>query len=177
MSTRTVESGASASGQEPRNEPLSEICAEIAAAVRRTWGRGPVRTTAHWAGPDILVVMLADGHTDQERTLLRSGRADLLRRGRLALQEILEDEMKAIVQGATGRRVATTLGATRVDPDLSAEIFLLADGPPDPSARPSPARVRADASATRRQAVPVRARARAAGHANDGPAERPAAAS
>ena len=37
----------------------------------------------------------------------------------------LEDDVKACVESATGRSVITILSATRLNPDLSAEIFLL----------------------------------------------------
>ena len=41
------------------NDELTRICGEVAAVFRRAWGRGPVRTTANWAGPDVLIVLLA----------------------------------------------------------------------------------------------------------------------
>ena len=45
--------------------------------------------------------------------------------GRHLLQTIIEDDLKAGVERILGRTVKTTLSATRLDPDLSAEIFLL----------------------------------------------------
>ena len=110
-------------------DPLAQICGELAAAFRRKWGRGPAKTSAHWAGPNMLVVLLYDGHTEQEKTLRAAGEIQQLLAGRHALQQILEDELTAIVEIASGREVLTMLSATRLDPDLSAEIFLLSQAP------------------------------------------------
>ena len=107
-------------------DPLSQICGEVAAVFRRAWGRGPVKTTAHWAGPSALVVLLQNGHTDAEKTMRAAGHIQELLGGRHLLQVLIEDDLKGCVTRILGRRVETILSATRLDPDLSAEIFLLA---------------------------------------------------
>jgi uncharacterized protein YbcI len=108
------------------NDELTQVCGEVAAVFRRAWGRGPAKTTAHWAGPDMLVVLLSNGHTDAEKTLRAAGHIKELLGGRRMLQTIIEDDLKTGVERILGRAVRTTLSATRLDPDLSAEIFLLA---------------------------------------------------
>jgi uncharacterized protein YbcI len=107
-------------------DELTQVCGEVAAVFRRAWGRGPAKTTAHWAGPDMLVVLLSNGHTDAEKTLRAAGHIKELLGGRRMLQTIIEDDLKMGVERILGRAVRTTLSATRLDPDLSAEIFLLA---------------------------------------------------
>jgi uncharacterized protein YbcI len=127
------------------NDPLSQICGEVAAVFRRAWGRGPVKTTAHWAGPSALVVLLENGHTDAEKTMRAAGHIQELLGGRHLLQVIVEDDVKACVERILGRHVETMLSATRLDPDLSAEIFLLgpieggAGDRPDQATTPPPA--------------------------------------
>jgi uncharacterized protein YbcI len=108
-----------------RPDTLAQICGEVAAAFRRAWGRGPIKTTARWAGPNVIVVLLVNGHTDAEKTLRAAGHIQQLLEGRQLLQVSLEDALKSSVERATGRLVTTMLSATRLDPDLSAEIFLL----------------------------------------------------
>lgn len=114
-------------GREP--DVLSEICGEVAAAFKRTWGRGPVQTTASWAGADTIVVLLQNGHTNAEKSLRAAGHIQQLLEGRQLLALMLEDELRAGVESATGRRVLTVLSATRLDPDVSSEIFLLEPAP------------------------------------------------
>jgi uncharacterized protein YbcI len=109
----------------PRSgDELSRLCGEVSSIVRRKWGRGPVRITARWAGPDMLVVLLENGHTDAEKALLAAGHVDHLVEGRRLLQRMVEDDLAASAARATGRPVQTVLAATRVRPNLSAEIFL-----------------------------------------------------
>ena len=84
-----------AAGTSPA-DPLVRICGEVAGAFKRKWGRGPTNTTAHWAGANMLVVLLYDGHTEQEGTIRAAGRIGLVLDGRQALQQLLEHELKAI---------------------------------------------------------------------------------
>lgn len=107
------------------SDELSVLCGELAAVIRLRWGRGPVKTSAHWAGRDVLVVLMENGHTDAERTLRASGHADELVDGRRLMQSVVEDDLKEIAERVLDRKVVTILSATRLDPDLSAEIFLL----------------------------------------------------
>jgi uncharacterized protein YbcI len=107
------------------SDPLSQICGEVAAVFRRAWGRGPVKTAAHWVGPSALVVLLENGHTDAEKTMRAAGHIQERLGGRHLLQVLIEDDLKTCVERILGRRVETMLSATRLDPDLSAEIFLL----------------------------------------------------
>jgi uncharacterized protein YbcI len=129
--------------------------------VRRAWGRGPVKTSAHLAGPNVLVVLLQDGHTYQEQALHAAGHNQELIDGRRLLHEILVDDLKAIVEQALGREVATVLSATRVDPALTAEVFVLTDGNGAQSqcSRDARAANRDDARAGQASARELRARA------------------
>jgi uncharacterized protein YbcI len=109
------------------SDDLTRLCGEAAGIVRRSWGRGPVKTTAHWAGPSMLVLVFEDGHTEAEKALRAGGHLEALRTGRRLLLELVEDDLSGAVETVAGRPVLTMLGATRLDPDLSAAIFLLGD--------------------------------------------------
>jgi hypothetical protein len=115
---------------DPPRDPLSQVCSEVAGVFRRAWGRGPVKTTAYWCGPSAIVVLLENGHTDAEKTMRAAGHIQELLGGRQLLQVLIEDDLKAAVQRILKRPVPTMLSATRLDPDLSAEVFLL--GPEGP---------------------------------------------
>ncbi len=118
------------------DDQLARVCGEVAAVFKRAWGRGPIRTTAHWAGPSILVILLQNGHTEAEKTMRAAGHIQELLGGRHLLQILIEEDLKASVERILGVPVQTMLSATRLDPDLSAEIFLLgSNGTPDPPAQ------------------------------------------
>jgi uncharacterized protein YbcI len=108
-----------------RDDQLAQVCGEVAALFKRAWGRGPIRTTAHRAGPNLLVILLENGHTDAEKSMRAAGHIQELLGGRRLLQVLIEDELKESVERILGVSVLTMLSATRLDPDLSAEIFLL----------------------------------------------------
>jgi uncharacterized protein YbcI len=80
----------------------------------------------------MLVLLFENGHTDAETALRATGHAQHVLHGRHLLHEIVEHDLRSSVQRIIGRPVLTTLGATRLDPDLSAEIFLFARSPSEP---------------------------------------------
>jgi len=127
-------------GQQLVASELSRVAGEIAAVVSERWGRGPRKARAYWAGEGILMVMLEDGHTPAEKTLRAAGHLQEVASGRRMLQRLVEDDLRAIVEDITGRKVAAMLSATRLDPDLSAEIFVMADEPHFQHAMPEPER-------------------------------------
>ncbi|MGA2926448.1 MAG: Na-translocating system protein MpsC family protein [Solirubrobacteraceae bacterium] len=115
------------------DDQLARVCGEVAAVFKRAWGRGPIRTTAYWAGSSLLVILLENGHTEAEKTMRAAGHIQELLGGRHLLQVLIEDDLKESVERILGVPVITMLSATRLDPDLSAQIFVLGsngDAPP-----------------------------------------------
>src|SRR4051794_13651371 len=91
-------------GQElSRADQLVAIAGDVAAIVKQAWGRGPKRTTAHWAGADALVLLMDDGQTDAERTLREARQGDEVLRGRRMLHEAVEARLRESVSRHTGR--------------------------------------------------------------------------
>jgi uncharacterized protein YbcI len=87
----------------------------------------------------MLVLLLHDGQTEAEKTLRAAGHERQLLEARGLLHAAVEEELTSIVQRATGRCVLTVLSGARLDPDLSAEIFLLGETSPRPDDDRSPA--------------------------------------
>jgi uncharacterized protein YbcI len=112
------------SGLEPRVE-LTEISSGVARLFADRLGRGPRKTRALWADGDVLVVLLDIDFTRPEEVMRDGGRVEHVVTARRVLQEMLEADLRAIVEAATARRVRTVLTSARVDPEVSAEIFVL----------------------------------------------------
>jgi hypothetical protein len=114
----------------------STVCAAIAALVRERWGRGPSRSRAYWAGPDVLLVILDDAYTESERTMIAAGRDAEVLAGRRLLGALAEPELREITRSATGRPVAAVLWQSNVAPALSTLLFVLeprvSGGPDEP---------------------------------------------
>jgi uncharacterized protein YbcI len=122
MKTRTAVIG---EGEAPGGPVLAAISNAMVRLMREAVGKGPTRCKTHWAGPDILLVVLGGGYLEAERTLYEAGRDEEVRAARQALQEVLENPMRELIQEHVGRQVAAFLSAQHQDPDLQVEVFVL----------------------------------------------------
>jgi uncharacterized protein YbcI len=91
------------------------------------YGRGPetVRTVV---GYDHIICFLENTLMPVERTLLDAGETDAVRNTRLAFQRAMEARFVAVVEEISGRKVRAFLSQVSLDPDISAEVFVLDRG-------------------------------------------------
>jgi uncharacterized protein YbcI len=92
---------------------------------KEAFGRGPTKARAHFAGPDTLVVVLEDSLTVAERNLVALGEHQRLREARLFFQYALEDQFRAIVEEALGRRTVAFVSGLDTARDVAMEVFTL----------------------------------------------------
>jgi uncharacterized protein YbcI len=109
----------------PAPAPLLAVSNEMVALYKKAFGRGPTKARAQFAGPDTLVVLLQHTLTIAERNLVAMGQAERLRELRLFTHYALEDELRAIVERALGRRTVAFMSAIDIRRDLSAELLTL----------------------------------------------------
>ncbi|MEN0015634.1 MAG: Na-translocating system protein MpsC family protein [Solirubrobacteraceae bacterium] len=105
---------------------LSTISREMVKLFKEQFGRGPVKSRAYWAGPDVIVCVLEETLTKAEQNLVALGEHQLLRETRLVFQAATVPEFCAPVERATGRKVRAFMSAvdTAVD-GISFETFVL----------------------------------------------------
>jgi len=106
-------------------EALAAISNGVVRLMRDATGKGPTKCKTHWAGSDTLVVVLGGGYLEAEKTLYAAGRAEDVRQSRQAIQAVLENPMRALVEETVGRRVIAFMSTQHQDPDLQVEIFVL----------------------------------------------------
>ena len=111
--------------------PTLEIANAIAAAYKDTLGCGPNKARVHFAPPAMLVVVLENTMTREERTLAALGEDERLRERRLVLTTALEDRLRSIVERALGRRTLVFLSGIDTRRDVAVEVFTLAPEPTD----------------------------------------------
>lgn len=111
-----------------QGELLSELSNAMVALHREYFGRGPGAAKSLVAD-DLVVCVLTDIYTSVERTLIRSGQAEHVRKTRALHQEALEAEYRSRVEAIVQRPVAAFLSVVHVDPDLAVEVFLLGQRP------------------------------------------------
>ncbi len=92
---------------------------------RDQFGRGPALCRTYWAGDDALVAVLEETFTPAERNLARMGEEQRLRDVRLFLQYASEQEFRASVERASGRRVRAFVSGLDAQQDVSVEMFVL----------------------------------------------------
>jgi uncharacterized protein YbcI len=107
---------------------LVELSNAMVGLHREYFGRGPGAARS-FVSDEIAVCVLSDIYTAVERTLIRAGQADHVRRTRSLHHEALEDEYKATAERIMGRPVEAFLSVVHIDPDMAIEIFLLGDAP------------------------------------------------
>ena len=103
---------------------------------RDYYGRGPnsVRTIF---GHDHVVTFLEDVRTPLDRTLLDAGETSSIVEVRRAFQRAMKERFVAVVEEATARTVRAFLSEVSLDPDISAEIFVLDRIAADPDPAPA----------------------------------------
>jgi uncharacterized protein YbcI len=104
---------------------LVTLCNGLVGLLREFAGRGPSKCKAHWAGPDLIVVLLRGGFTTAEQTLYEAGQGLAVRDSQHALSDVLETRMTELVQNTAARKVEAFMSASHQDPDLRALLFML----------------------------------------------------
>jgi uncharacterized protein YbcI len=105
--------------------PMLEISNAMVRLYKDAFGRGPTKARAQFAGPDTLVVMLESSLTVAERNLAAMGEHQRLREARLFFQYALEDQFRAIVEQALGRRTLAFVSGIDTQRDVAVEVFTL----------------------------------------------------
>lgn len=99
---------------------------------RDHYGRGPTSVRTIY-GHDHVVTFLEDIRTPLERTLIESGETASVHEVRRAFQRAMKERFIAVVEEATGRTVRAFMSEVSLDPDISAEIFVLDHIEADPA--------------------------------------------
>jgi uncharacterized protein YbcI len=105
--------------------PMLEISNAMVRLYKEAFGRGPTKARAQFAGPDTLVVILECSLTVAERNLVAMGEHQRLHEARLFLQYALEEQFRAIVEEAIGRRTLAFVSGIDTRRDVAIELFTL----------------------------------------------------
>jgi uncharacterized protein YbcI len=108
------------------NSPLLEICNATVRLYKTAFGRGPTHARARYAGSETLVVLLQDTMTASERRLAQLGEHERLRAHRLLLHQVVEDEIRSMVERILERPTLSLISGLDTHRDVAAEVVLLA---------------------------------------------------
>jgi uncharacterized protein YbcI len=105
---------------------LSRISTEMVQAMKHYYGKGPVRAKSYIVD-DLLFVVMRDGMTQSEQTLLDAGREDSVRQFRQDFENEMAERLTAMIEQLTGRRVINYQSQVLFDPNMIIEIFVFAE--------------------------------------------------
>jgi uncharacterized protein YbcI len=103
----------------------SAISKAVVALLGEYTGRGPTKVRTYIA-EDLIIVVLYDTLTSEERAIVSDGGADLVLSARQAFQQAMRPELIATVERFSGRSTSTCMSHNHLDPDIVVESFILA---------------------------------------------------
>lgn len=127
---------------------LRRISTQMAAMQKDAFGKGPVGAKSYLFD-DLLLIVMREGLTVAEKTMLSFGRQDLVREFRQQFENEMTTRIVGMVEEVTDRKVLTYQSQVMFDPDVIVELFVFdraTDGgfvaaeirEEDESAEPSP---------------------------------------
>jgi uncharacterized protein YbcI len=104
----------------------TKITAGMVRLLKEYYGKGPTKAKTY-INDDLVVVLMRGGFTRVEETLLEAGHGEAVIRQRMAFQALMRERFSEIVARETGRDVVAFMSGSHQDPDVLAEIFVLAN--------------------------------------------------
>src|SRR3954469_6119241 len=102
----------------------AEISNEAVGVLREYTGRGPTKAKT-MINEDVVTVLLADTLTKGERRLAENGHAERILGLRHVFQQVMREDLIAIVERHLERKVIAFMSQNHIDPDLAVEVFVL----------------------------------------------------
>jgi len=126
---RAPPSAGGASTSRPRataaNSTLAVISRRIVTLVKEYYGKGPTHARTYHLG-DVVLVLMHGGFTAVEKTLLADGHEQSVIDQRTVFQEVMQPHFRRVIEEELGREVIAFMSSMHHDPDISAELFVLA---------------------------------------------------
>lgn len=89
------------------------------------YGKSPSAARTYIVGDDVVVAVVEETFTPAEQALIDRREARELQQIRRRLRQAMTDDLKAIVEQATGRRVRSYVADTDLAEQVSVDTFLL----------------------------------------------------
>jgi len=102
---------------------LASISRQMVQAMKKFYGKGPVRAKSYLVD-DLLFVVMRGGTTTAEKTMLEADRADAVREFRQQFENEMAERLIGTIEQLTGRKVLTYQSQVLFDPDIALEIFV-----------------------------------------------------
>ena len=108
----------------------AQISTEVVRTLKESFGKGPVKAKSYLLD-DFLLVVMREGMTVAEGTMLERGHGAQVRQFRQTYQNETRDAFVAKVEALTGRTVVNYQSQVLFDPHIMLEIFFFDDAAGD----------------------------------------------
>jgi uncharacterized protein YbcI len=102
---------------------LRRISTQMAAMQKEAFGKGPIGAKSYLFD-DLLLIVMREGLTVAEKTMLGFGRQDLVREFRQQFENEMTTRIVGMVEDVTDRKVLTYQSQVMFDPDVIVELFV-----------------------------------------------------
>lgn len=104
--------------------PSARISTGAVRLLREYTGRGPTKAKTT-IGEDTVTIVVADSLTQGERRLAEHGFQDSVLSTRHDFQKAMREDLVALVEENTERKVIAFMSDNHIDPDYGVEVFVL----------------------------------------------------
>ena len=108
-----------------RGAMLANVSRRTVMLFKQFYGKGPTQARTYYQD-DTVLILLRGGFTRVEETLMRDGQGSVVHAQRDAFQAAMQDGFVAIIEEEIGRKVIAFMSTSHQQPDLNAEVFVLA---------------------------------------------------
>ena len=109
---------------EQRQLLLRQISSGMAQMQKAAFGKGPTSTRSYLFD-DMLLIVMRDGLTVAEETMLSFGQADLVRNFRQQFENEMTSRIVDMIESLARRKVLTYQSQIMFNPDVVVEMFVL----------------------------------------------------
>jgi uncharacterized protein YbcI len=102
---------------------LSRLSTSMGAMQKAAFGKGPISTKSY-VFDDMLLIVMREGLTQAERTMLEFGRQDLVREFRQQFENEMTRRIINMIEELTERKVLTYQSQVMFDPHVVVEMFV-----------------------------------------------------
>jgi len=113
---------------------LAAISREMVHAMKKYYGKGPVKAKSYLMD-DFLLVIMREGQLVAEDTMVEAGRENTVRQFRQEFQNEMAERLVGTIEQLTGRNVVAYQSQVLFNPHIVCELFFFDDDLPDPAVR------------------------------------------
>jgi uncharacterized protein YbcI len=111
---------------------LLQISNAMVRMQKEFFGKGPTKAKSYMFD-DLLLVVMRQGLTTAEKTMLEFGHPNQVRQFRQLFQDEMTERLTGMVEDLTGRKVVNYQSQVLFDPDMTLEIFVFESGGGEPA--------------------------------------------